>query len=96
MRVFGANATLHPHRFNRTLDNVEFPRSLKKLELSSSFNQSVVGARWPPELEVQFFLSFIYLYTTEGLGVLCVESKERSSFLVVLVHVLGGGGAEVK
>lgn len=63
---FRVNATLHPHRFNRTLDNVEFPRSLKKLELSSSFNQSVVGAKWPPELEVCAYYPTNGWYTTYG------------------------------
>lgn len=32
---------------------MEFPCSLKKLTLSSSFNQSIVAAKWPPALEVR-------------------------------------------
>jgi len=40
------------HRFNTSLDNVEWPRSLKKLSLSSSFNQSLEAVKWPPALEV--------------------------------------------
>lgn len=41
------------HRFNRGIDNVEWPRSLKKLTFGCNFNKPVLAAKWPPELEVR-------------------------------------------